>query len=80
MYTVAGGRPIEPTAVCVLHGPIKFVVKVDEDHVQPMGAFQPAAAFAYLAIIALDIHHLRSELMLRALFKANDDLTAGLPA
>ena len=32
-------------------------------------AFQPAAVCAYLAIIALDIHHLRSDLMRRLFFQ-----------
>jgi hypothetical protein len=42
-------------------------------------AFQPAAAFAYLAIIALDIHHVRNDLMLRLLFQGNKDLSEELP-
>jgi hypothetical protein len=42
-------------------------------------AFQPAAAFAYLAIIALDIHHVRSDLMQRQLFHGNKDLAEGIP-
>lgn len=42
-------------------------------------AFQPTAAFAYLAIIALDIHHVRSDLMQRLLFQGNKNLSEGIP-
>ncbi len=42
-------------------------------------AFQPAAVFAYLAIIAIDIHHVRSELMQRLLFQDSEDFARGLP-
>ena len=42
-------------------------------------AFQPAAAFAYLAIIAIDIHHLRSDLMQRLWFQEIEDASEGLP-
>lgn len=41
-------------------------------------AFQPAAVCAYLAIIALDIHHLRSNLMQRLLFQDEADFAQEL--
>lgn len=41
-------------------------------------AFQPAAVFAYLAIIALDIHHIRSDLMQRLWFQSNEKVAEGL--
>jgi len=42
--------------------------------------FQPAAVCAYLAIIAIDIHRIRSDLMQRLLFQKNDHPAAGIPA
>jgi hypothetical protein len=42
-------------------------------------AFQPAAVCAYLAIIAIDIHHIRSHLLQRLLFPETDDFALGLP-
>ena len=36
-------------------------------------AFQPAAVCAYLAIIAIDLHHVRSNLMQRLLFQDKED-------
>jgi hypothetical protein len=42
-------------------------------------AFQPAAVCAYLAIIALDIHHLRRNLMQRLLFQEGVDFAQELP-
>jgi predicted Zn-dependent peptidase len=47
-------------------------------------AFQPAAICAYLAIIAVDIHRIRSDLMQRLLFQSNEfsgseNLAHGLP-
>lgn len=42
-------------------------------------AFQPAAVCAYLAIIANDLHHVRSDLMMRLLFQGGEDITQGLP-
>lgn len=41
-------------------------------------AFQPAAVCAYLAIIAMDIHHVRSSLLQRLLFQENEDFAQGL--
>jgi hypothetical protein len=41
-------------------------------------AFQPAAACAYLAIIAVDMHHIRSDLMRRLFFQESDELAAGM--
>ncbi len=41
-------------------------------------AFQPAAVCAYLAIIAMDIHHLRRNLMQRLLFSDSEDFAQGL--
>ena len=38
--------------------------------------FEPAAVCAYLAIIAIDVHHIRSDLMQRLFFQANAE---GLP-
>jgi hypothetical protein len=40
-------------------------------------AFQPAAVCAYLAMIAIDIHHVRSCLMQRLLFQDADTFTQG---
>jgi hypothetical protein len=42
-------------------------------------AFQPAAVCAYLAIVAIDLHRLRSDLMLRLFFQDVHDLEQGLP-
>jgi hypothetical protein len=47
-------------------------------------AFQPAAVCAYLALIAVDIHRIRSDLMQRLLFQSNENfdnenLARGLP-
>ena len=42
-------------------------------------AFQPAAVCAYLAIVALDVHRLRSDLMLRVFFQDVQHLEQGLP-
>lgn len=42
-------------------------------------AFQPAAICAYLAIVAIDVHRLRSDLMLRLFFQDVQDLEQGLP-
>ena len=42
-------------------------------------AFQPAAVCAYLAIVAIDVHRLRSDLMLRLFFQDAQDLEQGLP-
>ena len=36
-------------------------------------AFQPAAVCAYLTIVAIDVHRLRSDLMLRLLFQDVQD-------
>ena len=41
-------------------------------------AFQPAAVCAYLAIVALDVHRLRSDLMLRLFFQDVKDIEQGL--
>ena len=43
-------------------------------------AFQPAAVCAYLAIIALDIHHLRRNLMQRLLFQDGSRFCTGIAA
>lgn len=42
-------------------------------------AFRPAGVCAYLAIVALDVHHLRSQLMQRILFQDTEYLPEGLP-
>lgn len=42
-------------------------------------SFQPAAACAYLAIIAIDVHHIRNNLMQRLYFSDTTDLAASLP-
>ncbi len=42
-------------------------------------AFQPAAVCAYLAIIAIDVHRLRSDLMQRLFFQEEHDFEQGLP-
>jgi hypothetical protein len=42
-------------------------------------AFQPTAVCAYLVIVALDLHHLRSDLMMRLLFLRDQDAAQGLP-
>ncbi|MDX2486396.1 MAG: hypothetical protein QNL03_02750 [Gammaproteobacteria bacterium] len=42
-------------------------------------AFQPAAVCAYLAIIAMDIHHVRSSLIQRLLFLDSENFAQGLP-
>ena len=42
-------------------------------------AFQPAAVCAYLAIVAIDVHRLRSDLMLRLLFQDVLDIEQELP-
>jgi hypothetical protein len=42
-------------------------------------AFQPAAVCAYLAIVAIDVHRLRSDLMLRLLFQDGQDIEQELP-
>lgn len=42
-------------------------------------AFQPAAVCAYLAIIAVDIHRIRSDLMQRLLFQSSEDFAQELP-
>lgn len=42
-------------------------------------AFQPAAICAYLAIVAIDVHRLRSDLMRRLFFEDVLDLEQGLP-
>lgn len=42
-------------------------------------AFQPAAVCAYLAIIAIDLHRIRSDLMQRIYFQNETDLAQGLP-
>jgi hypothetical protein len=42
-------------------------------------AFKPAAVCAYLAIVALDVHRLRSDLMLRLFFHDVQDFEQGLP-
>lgn len=42
-------------------------------------AFQPAAVCAYLAIIAIDVHRIRSDLMQRLYFQNEPDLAQGLP-
>jgi len=40
---------------------------------------EPAAVCAYLAIIAVDVHHIRSDLMQRIFFQGNADHAEGLP-
>ncbi len=42
-------------------------------------AFQPAAVCAYLAIVAIDLHRLRGDLMLRLFFPEMQDLEQELP-
>lgn len=42
-------------------------------------AFQPAAVCAYLAIIAIDVHHIRSDLMQRLFFLGCEGPAEGLP-
>ena len=42
-------------------------------------AFQPAAVYAYLAIVALDLHRIRSDLMQRLFFQQADDIARDLP-
>jgi len=42
-------------------------------------AFQPAAVCAYLVIIAIDLHRIRSDLMMRLLFQGSQDVAEGLP-
>ncbi len=42
-------------------------------------AFQPAAVCAYLAIVAIDLHRIRSDLMQRMYFQHEPDLALGLP-
>lgn len=42
-------------------------------------AFQPAAVFAYLAIVAVDLHRIRSDLMQRLYFQSGQDLAEDLP-
>ena len=42
-------------------------------------AFQPAAACAYLAIIAVDCHRIRGDLMQRLYFHYEPDIAVGLP-
>jgi hypothetical protein len=42
-------------------------------------AFQPAAVCAYLAIVAIDLHRIRSDLMRRIYFQHEPDLALGLP-
>ena len=42
-------------------------------------AFQPAAVCAYLAIVALDLHRIRSDLMQRLYFQAGEGFAEGLP-
>jgi hypothetical protein len=41
--------------------------------------FQPAAVCAYLASVAIDVHHLRSDLMQRLFFLGGEDMRQGLP-
>jgi hypothetical protein len=41
-------------------------------------AFQPAAVFAYLAIVAIDLHRIRSDLMQRLYFQDNRSLAEDL--
>jgi hypothetical protein len=41
--------------------------------------FQPAAACAYLAIVALDIHRIRADLLQRVFFLESEDLEEGVP-
>lgn len=41
--------------------------------------FQPAAVCAYLAMVALDIHRVRSDLMLRLFFLEGEALDEGMP-
>jgi len=42
-------------------------------------AFQPAAVFAYLVIVAIDLHRIRSDLMQRMYFQHGQDLVEDLP-
>jgi len=42
-------------------------------------AFQPAAACAYLIIVAIDLHRIRSDLMQRLYFSYGQDQAEGLP-
>ena len=42
-------------------------------------AFQPAAVCAYLVIVAIDVHRVRSDLMQRLFFQAGQDIEEGLP-
>jgi hypothetical protein len=42
-------------------------------------AFLPAAVVAYLAMVALDIHRIRNDLMQRLYFQQAQDITLGLP-
>lgn len=42
-------------------------------------AFQPAAVCAYLAIVAIDLHHIRSDIMSRLFFQGGPDPAEGLP-
>ena len=42
-------------------------------------AFQPAAVCAYLVIVAIDLHRVRSDLMQRLFFQAGQDIEEGLP-
>lgn len=42
--------------------------------------FQPAAVCAYLAIIAIDMHRVRADLMQRSLFQKSFSTATGLPA
>lgn len=42
-------------------------------------AFEPAAVCAYLAIVAIDMHRIRGDLMQRLLFRGVEDLEEGLP-
>ena len=42
--------------------------------------FQPAAVCAYLAVIAIDVNHIRSDLMQRLFFQGSGNPGKGLPA
>ena len=42
-------------------------------------AFQPAAVIAYLAMVAVDLHRIRSHLMQRMYFSIERDIAQGLP-
>jgi hypothetical protein len=42
--------------------------------------FQPAAVCAYLAIVAIDVNHIRSDLMQRLFFRGSEDPGKGLSA